>query len=158
MNSGPCWLVWLPSPCVKQLCLPETRYHTRGDGSTHSSLGWKPKPSGCVYDCQHLREVILALGETGADWVPSMKLLQGGEGFEPCSVLLGVTTASLFMGLSVAGRITATSRYTLVKLALCFHTSSTPALPSPPFRAGLPAQAASKDMCLKEGVNDLSSA
>lgn len=109
LNSGPRWLVWLPSPCVKQLCLHETRYHTRGAGGSHSSLGWKPKPSGCVYDRQHLREVILTLGETGADWVPSMKLLQGGEGFEPCSVLLGVKTASLFMGLSVAGRVTATS-------------------------------------------------
>ena len=102
LNSGPCCFFQLLDPCANGLCLPETRCHTRGADGIHRPLGWRPKPSGCVYVRQHLREGFLALGETGADWASSVKLFHGAEVLAPRNVLLGVKAASLFSGLSVA--------------------------------------------------------
>ena len=79
-------------------------------GTPHRPLGWKPNPSGCVYICQRLREGSLALGEAGADWASSVKLVHGVEALVPCNaLLLGVKTDSLLTGLSVACGATSSS-------------------------------------------------
>lgn len=104
LHSGPRWLARLPGPCKRRLCLPETRYPTRGAGGTHPSPGWRRKPSGCVDIRQTLREGFLALGETGADWTSSVKLIHPAEALVPCSVLLAEGTGAFTVVLRSEGR------------------------------------------------------
>ena len=152
LNSRPRWLVGLPGPCARRLCLPETRCPTRGAGGTHPSLGWRPKPLGCVEDHQQPRGGFLDLGETGSDWTSSVKRFHGTEVLVLCSVLLGVTTASLFTGLIWGAgqlcRLDVLPWHLLCTLPL----PRRPALWSAALRAFFPAQDASKDVCRKEGV------
>ena len=87
---------------------PRSRWRLRGAGGPRRSLGWWPQPAGCLHGFPRLRAGVVLSGK-GELTEPPPGSASRAEGWAPCSVLLGVTAASLLPGWSGASWAKASS-------------------------------------------------